>query len=351
MMASTSEPTPANEGSWLERLIDDLLESMRVRSTHMFQMAYGAPWGVSIDLNGEVDLLLQLRRAQQPTAVRRHQPGVQASAFHIVSAGTCWLEVQGLPGRSELKEGDFVILPRADPHVLRDTPDGAFRPLVEILQSSPPAPNGALRSGETGPITRLVCGGVEFDNVRTNPMLAALPPLILVKGGEDGAARWLRLTMQHVVEELDSNGPGVQAVVGRLADILFIGAFRSHIEKSLISAESGWFAALRDPHIGRAIAMLHRDPSDAWTVDYLADRVGLSRSSFANKFTQLVGEPPLRYLTSVRLDVAAKRLRTTDDKLLAVAAGAGYDSAAAFTRAFERHMGVTPSEYRRSYFN
>jgi AraC-like DNA-binding protein len=322
---------------------------MRVRSSQFFRMDYGGHWGVGIDLNVDVDALVQLRRQNQPSAVRRHQPGVLKSAFHIVSAGSCWLEAQGWPGRTELKAGDFVILPRADRHVLRDTPDGGYRSLIEVFQNNPLAPNGSLRSGETGPYTRLICGGVQFDNVRTNPLLGALPPLIHVKGGDEGGARWLHLTVQHVIEELDSKHLGIQPVVGRLADILFIGAVRSHIEQSLVSAETGWFAALRDPQIGRSIALLHRDPSNPWTVDSLAETVGLSRSAFASKFTHLVGEPPLRYLTNVRLDAAAKRLRTTNDKLLAVAAGAGYDSPAAFTRAFERRLGVSPGEYRRKY--
>jgi len=189
---------------------------------------------------------------------------------------------------------------------------------------------------------------MRFENARTNPLLAALPPLIFVKGSEDGGAPWLRLTVQHAIDELDSDRPGSEAVVGRLADILFIGAVRSYLEQSLASTESGWLAAVRDQQIGRAIALLHSDPARPWTVEMLADQVALSRSALASKFTRLVGEPPLHYLKRVRLDAAARRLRGTNDKLFVIAAAVGYDSAAAFTRAFERYVGVSPGEYRRA---
>lgn len=151
------------------------------------------------------------------------------------------------------------------------------------------------------------------------------------------------------MDELDSDRPGVEAVVTRLADILVIGALRSYLDGGFPSTESGWLAAVRDHQIGRAIALLHSDPARHGTVATLADQVALSRSAFASKFSKLVGEPPLRYLTRVRLDAAARRLRGTNDKLFVVAAAAGYDSAAAFTRAFERHLGVTPGEYRRAH--
>ena len=343
-MTTSSDAIPESQNSWREALIDDLLESMRVRSSHFLRMGMGAPWGLRVG-NVDLETLLDLRR-------RQVHAGVRGSSFHIVASGSCHLEVEGIPGRTELSAGDFAVIPRGDPHVLRDGPHGRASGLVELLQASPPSSTGELNAGGDGVVTRLVCGGVLFDNVKTNPLLAALPPLIHVKATEDGAfTSWLSLTVQHVIDEMDSHRPGASAVVGRLADILFIGAVRSYIKHSLVAAESGWLAAVRDPQIGRAIAILHRDPSNPWTVDLIADRVALSRSAFASKFTQLVGEPPLRYLTSVRLDTAARRLRTTNDKLIAIAYASGYDSAAAFTRAFERHLGTTPGEYRRTFLD
>lgn len=161
-------------------------------------------------------------------------------------------------------------------------------------------------------------------------------------------ATWLQATVSQVLEELDSSSAGAQAVVTRLADILFIKAVRSYFEQNVDTAQYGWLAAIRDPHVGPALAQLHARPQEAWTVASLGHHVALSRSLFADKFAQLVGEPPLRYLKRLRLNAAAIRLRSTNDKLSAIAADAGYDSAAAFTKAFKRILGKTPGEYRRS---
>ena len=340
--------------SWRETLLDDLLGSIRVRSSIFLRAALGAPWGVTVDARTYGDALLQFRRVKSSSPPRERSIGTQKACFHIVAAGSCWLDIGSEPGprRSSpirLAAGDFVAFPRADLHVMRDVPNNRTLSLLDLLRASPPSSNGEVRVGGSGAITRVVCGGMRFDNGKTNPLLAALPSLIHVKGSEEGGAPWLRLTVQHVIDELDSDRPGVEAVVTRLADILFIGAVRNYLDEDLALAESGWLAAIRDKQIGRAIALLHSNPARPWTVAALADEVALSRSAFAGKFTRLVGEPPLRYLTRVRLDAAARRLGGTNDKLLVVAAAAGYESAAAFTRAFERHLGVTPGEYRRAH--
>jgi len=335
--------------SWRETLLDDLLGSIRVRSSVFLRAALGAPWGVTVDAKTYGDALLQFRRVKSQSPTRNGSEGSQRACFHIVAAGSCWLQMRSVPGAIRLAAGDFVAFPQADLHRMRDAPITSTSNLLDLLRASPPSSNGEVRLGGIGSVTRIVCGGMRFDNVKTNPLLAALPPLIHVKGSEQGGAQWLRLTVRHLLDELDSDRPGVEAVVTRLADILFIGAVRSYLDQELASAESGWLAAIQDQQIGRAIALLHSNPARPWTVAALADEVALSRSAFAGKFTRLVGEPPLRYLTRVRLGAAARRLRGTNDKLLVVAAAAGYDSAAAFTRAFERYLGVTPGEYRRAH--
>lgn len=309
-----------NPSNWREKLFADLLQSVHLRSSVYFRPELGAPWGFRLADHG--------------------------TTFHIVADGKCWVEVTGTTPPTELVAGDFVVIPRGDAHIMRDSTASTIVDFFELARSSAPDNKGVFRAGGNGVITKLVCGGMQFDNGATDPLLAVLPPLIHVKGKDRKGATWLQATVSQVLEELDSSGAGAQAVVTRLADILFIKAVRSYFEQNIDTVQYGWLAAIRDPHVGPALAQLHARAQEAWTVASLARQVALSRSLFAEKFAELVGEPPLRYLKRLRLNAAAIRL--TNDKLSAIAADAGYESAAAFTKAFKRTLGKTPGEYRRS---
>jgi transcriptional regulator GlxA family with amidase domain len=179
-----------------------------------------------------------------------------------------------------------------------------------------------------------------------NPLLAILPPLLHLKRKTDGAHPWLRLTTEYVLSELDSDRAGASEVATRLADILFIQAVRAYFDENVDKVESGWLAAIRDQQIGRALMLLHSHPQESWTVASLARHLAVSRSAFAARFTELVGEPPLHYLTRLRINTAAARLRSTNEKLRAIAAEAGYDSVAGFAKSFKRLMGMTPGDCR-----
>ena len=311
--------TAAADG-WRKPLFADLLRGIRLRSSVYFRPELRAAWGFSIANHGTV--------------------------FHIVACGSCWLEVKGLAKPVELSAGDFVVVTRGDAHIVRDSAETPAINFFDLAKRHMPDKNRVFRCGGEGVITKLVCGGMQFETGSADPLLAVLPPLLHVKATREGARPWLHLTVEHVLSELDSGGPGATEVVTRLADILFIQAVRSYFQENADIAEFGWLAALRDPQVGRALALLHGHPDEPWTIGSLAHRVAVSRSAFADRFTALVGEPPLRYLTRLRIDAAARRLRSSDDKLRAVAASAGYESVAAFTRAFRRHMKMTPGEYR-----
>jgi AraC-like DNA-binding protein len=248
-----------------------------------------------------------------------------------------------------LASGDLVIVTRGEAHVVSDqpaTPVAHFSDFFDLVKRHRSGTDVPFRIGGEGPATRFVCGGMQFENGANNPLLAALPPFLHVKGSESGELAWLRLTVEHILAELDSGAGGAAEIATRLADILFIQAVRTYFHENADTAQSGWLAAVRDQHIGRALALLHAKPDEPWTVDMLARRMATSRSSFADRFSALVGEPPLRYLSRLRIDSAAKRLRSSDDKLSAVAADAGYESVSAFNRAFKRQVGMTPGEYR-----
>ena len=308
--------------SWRQNLFTDLLRSIRLRSSVYFRPELRAPWGFRI--------------------------ADQGTTFHIVVRGQCRLEVTDMAKPVLLSGGDFVVLPRGDAHAMRDAPSSRTVDFFDLVKRCAPDKTGAIRAGGRGSTTRLLCGGMQFENGVTDPLLALLPPLIHVKQLGERAAPWLQATVTHIVEELDSDRPGAETVVTRLADILFIQAVRAYLDENLDNAESRWLPALRDNQIGRALALLHAKPYEPWTVASLARRVAFSRSTFATKFAQLVGEPPLRHLTRLRLNAASARLRSSDAKLSAIAASVGYESVAAFVKAFKRYAGVTPGEYRRA---
>jgi AraC-like DNA-binding protein len=308
------------DDSWRKLLFDDLLRGVRLRSSVYFRPEFGAPWGIRIADHG--------------------------TAFHIVSYGKCLLQLKGVETPVSLSAGDFVVVTRGDAHILRDASSTPAVDLFGLAKSCSPDRNAAFRAGGKGAITRLVCGGMQFES-GTNPLLAFLPPLLHVKGIEEGGLPWLRLTTEHILSELDGGRPGAAEVVNRLADILFIQALRAYFDENADIAEAGWLAAVRDQQIGRALALLHGHLHQPWTVDSLAHHLAVSRSAFAAKFRELVGEPPLHYLTRLRINAAAVRLRSTDDKLSVIAKATGYESVAAFVKSFKRHMGTTPGDYRQ----
>ena len=308
--------------SWRKPLFADLLRGIRLRSSVYFRAEFRAPWGVSIADHGTI--------------------------FHIVMRGRCWLRVDGVAKPVPLQASDLVVVTRGDAHVISSAPTTPAVNFFDLIKRHTPDKNGVIRSGGNGPATRFVCGGMQFEGGVSNPLLAVLPPLLHVKATKNGGRPWLPLTVKHILAELDSDGVGATEVVTRLADILFIQAVRSYFEENADTAEFGWLAAVRHTQIGRALALLHGQPAEPWTVASLARRVAASRSVFSDRFTELVGEPPLRYLTHLRINAAAKRLLSSDDKLSAVADATGYKSVTAFSRAFKLHIGTTPGNYRET---
>lgn len=306
---------------WRRTLFGELVGSIRPQSRIYFWPEFGSPWG--------------FRLASQGTA------------FHIVISGHCWLEVKGLRGPVWLSRGDFVLLPRGDSHIMRDAPTSRAVDIFKLVKENSPDQRGAFCAGGSGPVTKLLCGGMQFKNGATEPLIAVLPPVIHVKASEHSGAAWLRFTARNVVEELESGRVGSEAVVARLGDFLLMQAVRAYVYEDTDSAESGWLAALRDKQMGQVLAVLHSKPEEQWTVGKLARRVALSESAFAARFTELVGEPPLRYLKRLRLHAGSVRLRSSDAQISVIAAAAGYKSVAAFTKAFKRELGVTPGEWRR----
>jgi AraC-like DNA-binding protein len=280
----------------------------------------GAPWGFGVDAHGN-------------------------PAFHVVTSGKCWLAVDGETDHIPLASGDLVVLPGGRRHWMRDHPNTRATELEEILASTPMDDHHRLSYGGNGPKTELLCGGFALDGGAAHPMMRALPTTLVIRGSNGEPAPWLAATIAMLSAETASDAPGAEEVVRALADALLTQALRVALVGTDGSERAG-MQALQDPQITTAIVLIHERPERAWTIGELATEVALSRSSFAARFRQLVGESPLRYVTRTRLTRAAELLHTTDDTLAQIAARTGYASEFSFSKAFKRTFGIAPAVYR-----
>lgn len=263
-------------------------------------------------------------------------------SFHVLTAGACWLRLDGTEP-VELRAGELALVPHARGHDLLSTPDASPARRVDRLPQDYLTDHySVLRHGGGGPSTQLICGVVGFEEPAARELLRALPPLL--RAGSDGA---VRDTVRLMADELVRPRPGGEAVATRLADILVVQAVRGWLEHDP-AARQGWLLALDDDRLGRALEAVHAQPGRRWTLDLLARTATMSRSSFAARFTALVGEPPMAYVTRWRMRLAESRLAEGTTTVAALAAELGYQSEAAFSRAFTRTVGRTPGAVRRA---
>lgn len=266
--------------------------------------------------------------------------------FHIVTAGRCWLEADGSePLR--LERGSLALVPHGLGHRLVDEPGREAISFFDLPVQRITERYEFLEHGGGGEACRLICVVVRFDHAAAERLVDALPPVLHLDAWGGGDDRWLADTLRFIAREAEALRPGGETVITRLADILVIQTVRHWIETEA-DVDTGWLAALRDDQVGRAIAALHREPGADWTLESLARTAAMSRSAFAARFTAVVGEPAMRYLTRWRLQLARMALRECDDALGVVAERFGYRSEAAFCRAFKREFGVSPGSDRRA---
>ena len=266
--------------------------------------------------------------------------------FHVVTSGHCWLEVEGEQARL-LQQGSLTLVPHGNGHSIRSSTDAIAEPLFDIPVEKVSERYEIMRYGGDGELTHLTCGVVSFDQVAGQQLIEQLPKVLQVDAWDDEDDSWLQSTLRFIAREARELRPGGETVITHLADILIIQALRAWIDAAP-EANQGWLAALRDKHVGRALAAIHREPEKCWTVESLARSVGMSRSGFSARFTQLVGESAKRYLTRWRMQLARARLQQTPDTLAVLADRLGYQSEAAFCRAFKREFGVSPGSVRQN---
>ncbi|XXY51335.1 AraC family transcriptional regulator [Sorangium sp. So ce269] len=271
-------------------------------------------------------------------------PPVAQARFHFVVSGVCWLRAPKR-GWLELHAGDVALLPHGTGHAIADRARGRVKPLEEMPLEEIGDRAYEMRAGGAGARTILVCCSVGFAQPAVNPLLELMPPLLLVRGGgaEDAV---LPVLLDAMADEVLRRRVGAATVMTRLADVVITRVVRAWVESRTEDTE-GWLAAIRDPQIGRALAAIHRRPGEPWSVESLADVARMSRSIFSERFAAVVGVPPARYLARWRMHVASGWLRDDRVTVAEAAVRLGYDSEAAFSRAFKRFSGVPPSALRR----
>lgn len=269
-------------------------------------------------------------------------PKVRA-AVHIVKRGMCWFWLPGADAPTRLQAGDIVFVPGGATHVVADSPHTPPRPyLLELAQQAQRRASGVVDHADR---CVLICAEITFDHREAHPLMSVLPQVIHIAADANDTAEGLRATAHLLANEAAQPGLGTELIVPRLVDALLVLIVRQWLRSHPIE-NAGWLGALRDPSMARALGLIHEAPQQRWTVEALASAVAMSRAAFAKRFTALVGEPPLAYLTRWRLNLAAKHLKTSTDSMERVALSVGYESVTAFGNAFRKHLHLSPGRYR-----
>ena len=300
--------------------LSDLLDLSRVQGALMASVRARAPWGLDL--------------AQRPGA-----------AFHAITSGTAWARVDDSEP-VQLMPGDVFLLPSGSRHRLSSTPDGNCVPFDSSTKARLITPEGDLDLGGSGALTTFVCAAVDYDFEVADPLMGLLPAVIHVPA-DPVAGRDVAAIVELLALEVGARRPGSRAAAARLIDALLIDAIRHWLDRQAESEVPSWLRALRDPVLAQIIAALHARPAEPWTVESLAREVHVSRATLARRFAEVVGEPPLTYLTRWRMHLASQRLKYSTETVEAIAREVGYTSEYAFNRAFARHRGQPPGRYRR----
>jgi AraC-like DNA-binding protein len=265
--------------------------------------------------------------------------------FHLLIEGSAFVQLDdGRP--MALSAGDIVIFPHGDPHTFGNGSPSQLLDGDGMLALIQCRNLGTMRAGGGGDVARFVCGYMACDPQLCRPILAGLPRVLKVSVRSGPSGQWLEDSIRRLVEEVGSHRPGSEALLAKLSEALFVETLRQYVT-SLPADEIGWLAGARDPVVGQSLAILHSRVSYPWTIAELACEVGVSRSALVERFARYLSEPPMAYLTRWRLQLAARRLASTPHSVAEIAADVGYESDAAFSRAFKREFGSPPARFRR----
>jgi len=318
--------------------LSEVLKIVKLRGALFFNAEFSAPWCVASSQSSKVAPLLC--------------PGADhVIIYHHLTEGRAYAQLPDGSHR-DLGPGDVVIFPHGDAHVLGGGPgkgSGPSKPVDSLKIFAKNLSNGlkVARYGGGGELTKFVCGFMACDPRLSEVVLAGLPAMFVVNIAHDAAGQWLANSIQFSVREAGGPGTGSDVVLAKLSEVLFVETLRRFVQ-NLPDQQKGWLAGARDPVIGEALALMHKDPAHPWSIANLAHQVGVSRTRFAERFRHFLGEPPMAYLARWRLKLAAEKLVSSDANVAQIAAEVGYASEAAFNRVFKREFGCPPAQYRRS---
>jgi len=313
--------------------LSEVLRAVKLEGALFFNAEFSAPWC--------------LRSALTPAVARTLAPGAgHLIISHFLTEGRAYARLpEGR--REELSAGDIVIFPHGNAHFLGngspEKPVDSFQTFAKNLTQG----LKVARFGGGGETTKFVCGFLACDPRLSEVFLAGLPPILRVPALKDASGQWLEHAIRFSVGDGGGSNAGSGLVVAKLSEVLFVETLRRYI-LGLPPGETGWLAGARDPIIGQALALLHKEPAHPWTILDLAKGVGLSRSRLAERFRHFLGESPMAYLAQWRLKLGAEMLQSTENSIAEVAAAVGYGSEAAFNRAFKRQFDCPPAHFRRS---
>ena len=311
--------------------LSEILKVVQLDGAVFFDARFTAPWCI----------------ASPPEATLVQSLGLGAERvllYHYMVEGSCLIALEGMAPLS-LNAGDVVVFPHGDAHTMASSMGAQPQQMdaQAILRERPKV----LHFGGGGDATRFICGYMVCDSRLVQPVLAALPRVVTVGLRGMDRARWLEAALQHAVDEASSPGPGAEGVLAKLSELMVVEALRRHVAQ-LSPDDTGWLSGLRDRAVGKCLALMHEKPAHPWTVDTLAREAATSRSVLAERFTHFVGQSPMQYLGRWRMALATNYLRRSSLSLASIAEEVGYETDAAFSRAFRREFGMPPAAWRRA---
>jgi AraC-like DNA-binding protein len=312
-------------------VLSTVLNTVKLEGTMFYNAEFSAPWR----LRSPASCLLAQYLSPEPKHV---------IVYHLLTHGKAYATVEN-GERVLLSAGDIVVFPHGDAHTMGNGRDAASRDYGEMIEDVLARGLKLACMGGGGEITKFVCGYLACDPHVSKAFLGGLPPVFKINIGGDNSGQWLADSIRYSVGQAAASQTGSEIVVAKLSEALFAETLRRYVE-SLPSGQTGWLAGARDPDVGKALALLHRQPSHPWTIAGLATQVGISRSVLAERFRHFLGRPPMAYLTSWRLQLGAHLLTSTSRSVAQIAGEVGYESEAAFNRAFKREFDSPPARFR-----